>query len=344
MENPASIVTIIINKIFQKRLKVFKAAILFGLPNYLILSLYLYLRSNQINAGPLEIVFLYLAASWTWIGPLSIWCYDEKLLNNFYRESKRVVHQDCWNNVYGIRHSHKKVLISIWTLMVLAVYILFARKYCYERLGLNGFTDPWYLMSLLSVGIQAALTGIGIYGCINMMTMVWNTYKSCDLIINPYHYDKRGGIAIYSELSSKTTLLFCTGAIYLPILLTVAAYIELAWGLYSLAVIFTVLILLSYSIPNYFLYKKYQWTVRTEAQKIASKLIPLYSRIVNEHYYADNIGKEYATLNQAFKDLMSIELNPFNVKAATLLATSGLFPILMIMINLLLTKWVNTNL
>lgn len=320
--------------------------LLIGLPNYLILSCYLCYRWHQINASSYELAFLYLAISWIWIGSLLIWYYEERLLNNFFRESRQVIHHKSLRNIYfNVRQKHKKTLITLWTLVVLGVYIFVARDYCNERLGMQGFTDPLYVLSILSVGIQALLNGIGFYGCINMTLQVWNIYKSCDLVINPYHLDKKVGLSVYSDLSLKTTAIFSSGTIYLPILLIVANSINknIVWGIYILTVMFSVFISLSFFIPNYFLYKKCKLIVRKEAQKIVEKLNPLYNRIINDHKYADNVVAEYNMLRQVFQDLMSIELYPFNLKVTTYLASAVLFPFLMVLAKIFIPKWMGID-
>jgi hypothetical protein len=280
--------------------------------------------------------------SWTWIGPLSIWYYEEHLLKNFYRESRYIIQQNCWNEINSkISKYYKRALITAWTLVVIVIYLCVARSYCNKHLGFHGFTDPWYLLSVVSVGMQAVLSGIGFYGCINSMSLIWNVYKSCDLIINPYHFDNKAGMSIFSNLSSKTTLIFSTGAIYLPILLTVATSINeiLVVGIYFLTTIFSVSIFLSYSISNYLLYRKSRLIVSKEAQKIAAKLNPLYNRIVNESMHADNIIAEYNNLRRAFHDLISIELYPFNLKGITFMASVIIVPFLMVLAQMFLPIW-----
>jgi len=314
--------------------------LIFGLPVYFIISIYLLLRSNNINANQNEIFFLYTAISWVWIGAISIWYYDKKLVVNFISNIQPLLkNKESCNFVPDSIKKYRKMIMVPWVTVVIVAYLL-SMDYMVNRLAFSGFLDLFHFLFMLVIVIMAALTGIGFCGVINTFVLIYKVYKHCDLVVDPYNIDELGGLSIFGHLTIRTTMLFSTGALCVPILIIISRALNPAFsiGIYSLIGIFSLFILLSFIAPNYLVYKKAKIEKDEGLVMLNDKLRFLSQQIL----YKDTDTRVlllYNDLRNYYQDLKNTSLFPFNTKIFISLISSVIFPAVMIFVEKTISKF-----
>ena len=308
-----------------------------GLFNYIFLTIYLCLRWKLITAGVFEIVSLYIAISWIPLGVWSIWYYECVLLGKFKQQSSEIICAEdlCHCNI-GIRPRSREKIAFVWAVIVLIVYF-YVNKYCSDRLAFGGLKDVFYILAIMSVSVQAMLTGIGFSLSLNTIWLIKKVYCNCSIVIKPYDSDGRGGLAILKDLCFQTPVLFCSGILYLPILIEVALYLGklYAIGILVLTFIFSAFLILSYLIPAIFIYKKIKNRIKIELAIIGEKLDALYNKLNS----GDNVNDLFSliTLNRyLYLDLKEISYHPINTKSVLFIFSQLLQPFMFVLIKIYL--------
>ncbi len=311
----------------------------FGLPYYAIFAIHFLLRSNVIYANYKQIIFLSAAISWPWIGAYFIWYYEKVLLNNFFLRLKELVSEkECNELTLSLAKNLKYLVIVCWTTIIIISYLA-SKYYICAIWGFEGYSDLNYVISILYWAIQGLLTGVGFYGVVNTVVLVVKVYKSCNLMICPYKADKLGGLGIFGKLTMKTTIMFATGSLYIPILLDDAQFISSRASLliYTIVGIFSIFILLSFIVPNYLVYKKAKRDVYNRLDFLATELNAYITQILTKS--GDKpVAELYEHVRSYYYDLRNTQLYPFNFGIFVKLFTSAFMPIGMTFLKELITR------
>jgi len=196
-----------------------------------------------------------------------------------------------------------------------------------------------YYVALAGVVLQACLTGVGFVIIWNTAVLVKRICRQCDFTIHPYDVDDIAGLSAFGRLTIRTTLIFSSGAFYVPIVLTSMKAIGGAASkyVYALIIVFTGVILLSSSYPNYVVHRRMETIAGRDFEKLSRSLCGLSERILS-----GSAGKEdLATYNATrayYLDYKSVHLYPFNLRAILVWVPSVLFPLLMTLLQIFLPR------
>jgi len=169
---------------------------------------------------------MYLGASWSWIGPYCLWYYEIKVIPQFWKEIAGLF-QDT-EQFEMLRNQFERTLFKRhWPFMIIwAFAVLFAFHSLGDfmvTLGLHGVSDVAFWGWLLFISFLAILSGYGFAGVFNSINII-KAVATSDFRMDQYHHDGCGGLSCVGGLTLFTVLLFSSGSVFVPILVTAANF------------------------------------------------------------------------------------------------------------------------
>jgi hypothetical protein len=223
--------------------------------------------------------------------------------------------------------------------------ILFSTKNL-ENGGLFGFTDPWFWIFFISFGYINLVAMFGIWGVYVMIKSIKEISKQW-LHIDPLHPDKVGGLSSVGNFAISTTVIFSSGALWIPLAIELAAdqpiLANLAFGLMGAWMILT---LLCFAYPTFKIHtkaskiqKRILNELRLDYAKIRKKVVVDKLTISNDNIEAIGNFFKMEILRKEFKDYQDLKLYPFEIKIFTKLVSSVLLPLLIWLLQTFLPGW-----
>jgi hypothetical protein len=315
------------------KLRHLKISSTWGFPIVLGFILLLWLRRDSITNDRIAISYVFLAATWSFIGPLFIWRYETKTVKEFWlscrkiavdraeiRDARKLVHKTLLPRRFGI------VFLITWSLLVCAAF-----NYSYPFVKGFGFfsrTDFWWLLGFFYVVVYSIFTGIGFLLVLQTLRLI-RVLHSLRIVVDPYHPDGRGGLGFVGGLMTQTALMFASGALYIPILLRVHSSIsQYASDLVPLLVaLYAVAIGLSFATPVWFVHRKLEKEKKEMLQAVATKL--------SSHCQNSDLPMlvKYLWLRGNYADIKSMKTWPFDTENALTVISSIFLPILLTIID-----------
>lgn len=322
--------------------KLSSSFLLIGVPLYIIFSLYLYLRHHLIKISTIEVIFVYIALSWAWIGPYLISHYEKKALSSVKKalldfiDSKQLV--DFFQKYERPLHKSHKGIIIIWVIFITFAYYL-SRTYV-VNIGFHSYRDFMYLFTYPFVAFLAFLTALGFVGIIKTFRIMYAIYKNINLKISCYNPDGIGGLTRFFRFTKTTTYMFASGSLFVPILITVASSLlpSSKIFIYSLISIFTLSIVFTNVIPNWLIYKKAKINKTQLLQQIYTKI-----KTVNTSN-ATTVEKkicydDYHYLRKLLYDTKNCSIAPFKFKYLFAVFIYVMLPITMTILQIILSDY-----
>lgn len=327
-----------IEKIFDccssKKIPQFICSLLFMVvPLFLLFFPFVRYRLNILSEFSFRMWFgLIIGTIWIWLGPLFIYKYLKvyrKFVNIMYKKN---MHNDKFLN-YSNTLLHKLCkfdCLSIGWIILINTLIIKDMGYL-KRYGTFGFDDIYFYIFNISLSLILYFTSVGFKGVINTIKLINYISKSNDLFIDFYNYDGSGGLSPIKELALKTSELFATGVLFMPILLDYIYYtknISVKISLYLIIMLYALLIFLSFFLPVTKIYKvaeekknQYLEEINREYKKLhkkntesnkhlntAAELKEL--NLYNHLYYIKNLSIYSVTKDSIFNILSSSLIAP----------------------------------
>lgn len=340
--NRCTPITALIQVILKgRRNKWLLISILFGLPVYILLTGFLIARLDAISHNFRIIGMTYLAAFWTWIGPLFIWRYEHVTTVRFWVEFRKVVVNK--EQFFSVKKKHLKtplsgfanvLIILFWCALITSTFV--ASYGFMKGFGVNSPSDVWWIVQVLGVSFYAFITGIGFLLVIKTMLMIRDILP-IKTKIDPYHPDQRGGLGCFGKLLAETSFMFSSGAFFVPILLTLhRAYFAYRSNLILITLgIFTVMIGLSFFVPVVLIHKKIFIERHQEITKIGNLLKRIEQEVGNGR---PEVYLKHIVCRDMYLDLNKIITWPFNLQNLYMAVVSIILPVLLTGVQMLVTK------
>lgn len=333
-----SLPSVLIRILFgRSRYAAILVSILFGLPVFGILSFFLISRQDIVTHDTLTIGLVFLAAIWSWFGPVFIWRYEGIITIRYWAMCRNVVrtksdlHQ-ARNKVNKIVQSTKweQIFLISWCFLIVTAFIC---SYDFMRgFGVISKTDVWWYIQIAGVVLYAYLTGIGFLLVARTFLFIW-TFLPLDTKIDPYNPDERGGLGFFGKLLSETSLMFASGALYIPILMKLhmeqfsnhTSIILIIIGLYVIG------IALSFIVPIWMIHNKIfleKLKMMTELSKSIAAIKSCTREWTLEPY------NEYRVRRDEYMDVSKIMTWPFDLPNAVTVFSSIALPIILTVLQI----------
>ncbi len=192
---------------------------------------------------------VFIALLWIAFAPLLIQNVL-KLINTFFYTHKHIFRnqgelETLRNNEIKRIQSSRYLLFGLpWGIIISAVILY------------SSYNDAPFLIQFwagISFFILFFVSSIGFYGIYVLITMMRNICAA-DILFNPFHPDKFGGISDFGRFAVKGALYFSSGALVFPLAFEIIANISngsnfLTIAIYCLAGFFTSMMFASFLIP-----------------------------------------------------------------------------------------------
>lgn len=227
------------------------AVLLFGtVPNVTFL---LYVAFNGHRVSRWFLVAQAFTVLWLNVGPYLIWYYDQRIMPTFSRKLGRLLDDEERAVALG---DHYDTMFSDWWWLCsvpLSGLMLAAFVRTQGSLAAAGVFDiggPFYWLLLALVAWTGFVGGVGFSGVAVTLLYIRDVANE-DLTIDPLHPDQLGGLSIVGYYAIRTTLMFSTGSLFLPLALQIALISEYTTLMYTIIVVYSVFIALSFVYPTY---------------------------------------------------------------------------------------------
>lgn len=288
----------------DERRSLFKTTTFFGLSALGILTSFLLMRLNLVMYDLRIIAFVYLAVLWSFLGPYLIWRYEHITLKNYWAGCRQVVADKKSylkykkGFIHSIARGHLSTAILIcWTLLV--VFAFFASFNFMKGLGIKSYSDPWWIIQVICIAVYAYITGIGFLGVLRTLLLI-EGFLQLEVKVDPYHPDGRGGLGFVGKFLAETGLIFSSGSVFIPILITVLKSQSGSSGflVLFLVTIYAAMIALSFIVPVWLVHLKLQKekdeTIKVIGKKLRElKKLPTWALYYGSFLYENSLRNEY---------------------------------------------------
>lgn len=315
------------------------AAILYGLPFYVLFFIMVVIKVEIAYTEPLIYYSLLIASTWILLGPVLI-VYWELSFNNYLEGLKKISKLNSkikLNTLNKIYLNDKWRYISCFLLSLIFTFVIICGVDSVIKLGLNnGFKDPVFWITLF-VSIQCGFTaGFGFWGIFKTIKSIILLKQYCDIEWKIFSYDKLGGLGFIYKFILNTTYCFSAGSLIIPFWLQIASDSNLLVivNSYFLVALYSYAIFASFFIPS----KLISGLIRNKVNNIMDEI----SIFLNGNFKKGTKAQEYSSLLSTYQYLYKYEITPLDYKKVAQFSMSFLVPLLLILIDIISQKIIGT--
>lgn len=308
----------------------------FSMPWNVLALIYTVLYWDSISFS-----FIYasvLGLLWVNIAPYLIWYYDEQVLPSFFAhlfeiipdsgERKRLAEK------YNRFFAEPRPLVSLFWAVALAA-IVFASEPALKAQGMTG-SGSVFLWTTYAYAIYiGSVLGHGFVGPITTIFLI-RDITQYELEIDPLHPDNLGGLSTVGYVSIRTTLLFSSGSLFLPLLFYFSSAGGVTTIIFGITGIYILTIFISFIYPTVIVHHRAQ----EYRNSVLEDLRQQYLKIENEinSYDRDEIAElnkrlELQRVQRNYDNYNSVSLYPLQLSILTRLLGSVILPIIFILIE-----------
>ena len=305
------------------------------IPNILIVSLF-YFRFSQMT---FSFIFTYSTFFlWLNLAPYLIWLYDERFLPNFFQNSFELIPDtdkltQMWKKYENKFQKRFWIPLIPWTSLM--VVIFFMSDSSLANGGIPDSTDYFYWIFFALFLYNNFIASFGLQGVIVALTGI-NKLSKERLHIDPLHPDKVGGLSCVGDFAISTTIIFSSGALWLPLAFELASslfilntYIIIIVGVWML---FT---LITFAYPTFKIHKAAEIIQNETLDKLRkdyahTKRNLAMGNLIESKEYLEAIA-HFFNLEVIYKEIINyqnVKLYPFEIRIFAKLVSSVLFPLL----------------
>lgn len=200
------------------------AFLISDIPMLILLAPYLVTFWDSLWAYPLpRLISILLAGFWTWLGPYLIlkwYNFFEEFLAKIDRipDSNEIAHKTYQAKILHLRY--KKIICIVWVLAVISILLLPIGRQNLTTYYLYGFKDVNYWIFVICVGYIALFTSsfilFMVYSGLEIQSIMENEAIVSYLLQNA---GKNISMSLIGELIAKTSVYFCSGFFFFPIMI-----------------------------------------------------------------------------------------------------------------------------
>jgi hypothetical protein len=289
----------------------------------------------------ISLSFLYasiLALTWVNLAPYLIWYYDERVLPGFFSHLGELISDKDTRDEIAKKYNdffakHRVSVASFWTLAT--VSIIFVSEPALQSQGMVG-TGSIFLWTTYAYAIYVgAVLSHGFVGPVTTILLVRDVTEY-ELEIDPLHPDNLGGLSNVGYVSIRTTLLFSSASLILPLLFYFSSSGGVSEVIFAIAGIYILTIFVSFIYPTAIVNRRAQ----EYRDSVLEDLREEYYRI--EQATNDPDQDELSELNKRlelervqrnYDNYNSVSLYPLQLNILTQLIGSVILPILFMFVE-----------
>jgi hypothetical protein len=277
------------------------------------------------------------------VAPYLIYRWENTVFPEFFGKVSEIVEdQEALERIrvkYFDFYSSKYVLTIVpWT--ALFAFILFSATGFLESQGIQGYTDPGFMIYLFFILWTGVFTGLGAHLILTTIFCI-RAVSEIDFSIYHLHPDGLGGLSSIGYFAIWTTLLSSLGSLALPLAFHFAARSGMSLLIYALVFIYIGLIAASFFYPTV--------KVNRRAQELREEELRDHQDRINElerKFNQDDLSAEEADLiktrldeaREEYRERQNVKLYPLTPKIITKLLGSIILPVAFLLLEIFLTS------
>jgi hypothetical protein len=276
-----------------------------------------------------------LVLSWVNIAPYLIWLYDEVVMPEFLdRFSEITAEPDEFSDLgrkYSRIYSRPHIIAAaFWGVAI--VLVAWAGKPVVLEQGMTGLMP---LVYIYAVYIGTVLAGPGFMGPIVTILFIRSASR-LTLTIQPLHPDQLGGLSNVGYYSIRTTLLFSSGSLVLPLAFRLTAGTSRQFAITTFVFIYIVTILGTFFYPTL----KINRTAAGIRDEVLNEIRTEYKQLQREVEIErdpelSSVSQQLKLqhLRKKYEDYKNVRLYPLQVDMIIQLVSSVLLPLVLLFVE-----------
>lgn len=298
-----------------------------------VIWLYVFTSNWDSLSMPFVVAWL-LMLFWVNIAPYLIWLYDQVVMPEFFNRFIQIAANP--GEFAQLAESHSEfysrphyLAAAFWGIGI--PVIAWSGTPVFQMQELIAWMPLFYLFAIY---IGVILGGPGFMGPIVTLHLV-REIASIDIDIQPLHPDQLGGLSNVGYYSIRTTLLFSTASLFLPLAFRFSATSSREIWIYLFVSIFILTVVFSFAYPTY----KINRAAATLRDEILEDIRTEYSSLQQQTPSIDdnieNINRrlEMQRLRSKYDDYKNVRLYPLQIDIILRLAGSIILPLLFVFIE-----------
>ncbi|WP_435194815.1 hypothetical protein [Natronomonas sp. EA1] len=313
----------------------------FGLVWNLLAAAYLAVADTTFSPG-------YLVASglgllWVNIAPYLIWYYDERVLPSFFERLGEILPEEASVDELAEKYTTmfaepQPLVAAFWTVGTVA--IVFAGTDVLRAQGMVG-TGSVFIWTTYAYALFIGLVlSHGFMGPVLTLRLIGEVAEA-DLQIDPLHPDNLGGLSTVGYCAIRTTLLYSTASLFLPLLFRFSAASASGIVIFAFATVYVCTILGTFLYPTLRVSLRAHTLRDTALERIRRE----YRQVEAEMQTPDrdelselNRRLELQRLQTKYQNFNSVSLYPLQTSILARLAGSVFLPLLFIFVEFYVPK------
>jgi hypothetical protein len=325
---------------------------LFGIENPVLVSILkfstpwnlLALAFTVLHWESISFSFIYASAFglfWVNIAPFLIWYYDERVLPEFFAHLSELIsdpeerHQlaEKYNDFFA---QHRISVSLFWGGALTA--IVFVSESALRAQGMTGGGELFLWTTYAYAAYIGSVLGHGFVGPLTTILLI-REVTQYELEIDPLHPDNLGGLSTVGYVSIRTTLLYSSASLFLPLLFYFSSSGGISWVIFGFTGIYVLSIFISFIYPTTIVNRRaqeYRDSILEDLRQQYSELERATNSPEENEIAELNKRLELQRLQRRYENYNSVNLYPFQLGTLTRLAGSVILPILFMVIELYL--------
>ncbi|GAA5430722.1 hypothetical protein [Haloarcula japonica] len=308
----------------------------FSMPWNILSICYTVLFWNSITLS-----FLYasvLGLIWVNIAPFLIWYYDERVLPAFFNHLSELIPEEQERNRLSKKFnnffSKHRLSVSLF-FTVLLTSIVYVSEPALRAQGMTGTGSIFIWTTYAYATYIGAVLSHGYVGPVTTILLI-REITEYELEIDPLHPDNLGGLSTVGYVSIRTTLLFSTASLFLPLLFYFSSAGGVSEVIFAGAGILVLTIFISFIYPTAIVNRRAQ----EYRDAVLEELREEYHQIEQDTNDPDqnelselNKRLELERVQRNYDNYNSVSLYPLQVNILFQLIGSVILPLLFMFIE-----------
>jgi hypothetical protein len=289
----------------------------------------------------ISVSFLYasvLALTWVNIAPYLIWFYDERVLPGFFNHLGELIPDEDIRDGIARKYNHffaqhRISVATFWTIATVA--IIYVSEPALQSQGMVGVGSVFLWTTYAYAVYVGAILSHGFVGPVTTILLV-REVTNYELEIDPLHPDNLGGLSNVGYVSIRTTLLFSSASLILPLLFYFSSSGGVSEVIFVFAGVYILTIFVSFIYPTTIVNRRAQ----EYRDNVLEDLREEYHRIENatndpNQNKLSELNKrlELERVQRNYENYNSVSLYPLQLSIITQLIGSVILPILFMFIE-----------
>jgi len=285
-----------------------------------------------------------LGLLWVNIAPTLIWYYDERVLPEFFSHLSELISDKKKRKQLAKKYNkffakHRISITLFWTIAFVTIVYTSETALIGQGMVANGTVFMWTTYAY-AIYIGAVL-GQGFVGPITTILLI-REVSNLELEIDPLHPDNLGGLSTVGYVSIRTTLLFSSGSLFLPLLFFFSSEGGVSTIIFGFTGIYILTIIVSFMYPTALVNRRAQEYRDSILEDLRQQYIEIEEKTQGpEKNQISELNKrlELQKVQNKYDNYNSVKLYPLQLSILTRLAGSVILPVLFMLLELYLPNF-----